>query len=134
HGLPPGKKLDAVVRAAGRGADVLRRMEPVVVHLAGLASLRVGADVQKPAAAVVQVLSGAEIYLTGLVDPAKERERLTAQRSKLADESRKIEAKLANPGFVERAPAEVVAKERRRLADLSAQIAQVDANLKALGG
>ena len=83
---------------------------------------------------VAQVLSGAEIYLTGLTDPAKERERLAAQRAKLADESRKVEAKLANPGFVERAPAEVVAKERRRLADFAAQIAQIDANLKALAG
>ena len=134
HGLPPGKRLDAVVRAAGEPAAILRRMEPVVLHLAGLASVRVGADVEKPAAAVAQVLSGAEIYLTGLADPAKERERLSAQRAKLADEMRKVEAKLANAGFVERAPAEVVAKERKRLADLAAQIAQIDANLKAIGG
>jgi valyl-tRNA synthetase len=134
HGLPPGRKLDAVVRAAGRGAEVLRRMEPVVLNLAGLAALRVGPDVEKPAAAVAQVLSGAAIYLTGLVDPAKEKDRLTAQRAKLAEESRKIEAKLANPGFVGRAPAEVVEKERRRLADVAAQIAQIDANLKAIAG
>jgi valyl-tRNA synthetase len=134
HGLPPGKKLEASVRAAGSRAEILRRMEPVVLHLAGLSSLAVAADVKKPAAAVAQVLSGAEIYLTGLVDPAKEKERLAAQRAKLAEEARKIEAKLANAGFVERAPAEVVEKERRRLADLAAQIVQIDANLKALGG
>ena len=134
QGLPPGRKLEALVKAGGRNADILRRMESLVVHLGGLASLRVGADLEKPATAAAQVLAGAEIYLIGLIDPGKEKERLSAQRVKLLEDVRKTEARLGNPGFVERAPADVVEKERRRLEEMTAQVELVESNLKALGG
>ncbi len=134
HGLAPGRKLEALVKADGRNAEILRRMESHVVHLAGLASLRVSADLEKPATAAAQVLAGAEIYLAGLVDPGKEKASLASQRAKLLEDVRKTAAKLANPGFVERAPAEVVEKERRRLEELTARIEVVESNLKALGG
>ncbi len=57
-----------------------------------------------------------EVFVPGLVDPVKERERLTAKRAKLVEETKKIEAKLGNEGFVGRAPADVVEKERKKLA------------------
>ena len=110
--IPPGRRLAALVKASGRPAEILERMTPLVVHMAGLGSLDIASDAARPATAAAQVVGDVEIYLAGVVDPAKERERLAGRRTKLAEELGRTEARLANPGFVDRAPAEVVAKER----------------------
>ena len=73
-----------------------------------------------------------EIYVPGLIDPAKERARLESQKAKLAEDLRKTEAKLGNEGFIARAPADVVEKEKAKLAEMRAQIESLEAGLKAL--
>jgi valyl-tRNA synthetase len=132
HNIAPSRKLGALIKAAGRSADILRKMKPLVLHMANLTSLDVAADIKRPADAAALVIGDMEIYLAGLVDTDKERERLDAKRKKLLEDIEKAEARLANESFVSRAPAEVVEKERQRLKDLQAQIELIDANLKAL--
>jgi valyl-tRNA synthetase len=132
HGISPARKLAATVKASGPEAEIVGRLTPLIVHMAGLESLTSGPGAERPAASVVQVVGGMEIYVPGLIDPAKERERLGALRAKLFDEAKRAEAKLANAGFVDRAPAEVVEKERAKLAELKAQLDAVGAGLAAL--
>jgi valyl-tRNA synthetase len=131
HHIPPSRKLAAFVKAAGRPADLLARMKPLVVHMAALESLEVAADTARPATAAAQVIGDVEIYLAGVIDPAKERERLEGRRKKLLEDLGKIDARLASEGFVGRAPADVVAKERQKAADLRAEIELIAANLRA---
>ncbi len=132
HHIPPSRRLAAFVKASGRPADILARMKPLVVHMAALESLDVAADMARPATAAAHVVGDIELYLAGVIDPAKERERLESRRRKLLDDLGKIEGRLANEGFVGRAPADVVAKERQKAADLKAEIELVDGNLAAL--
>jgi valyl-tRNA synthetase len=132
HNIAPSLKLEALIKGEGRAADVLRQMKPLVLHMAGLTSLEIAADVKRQATAATLVIGDMEIYLAGLVDADKERERLNSKRGKLLEDARKAEARLANESFVSRAPADVVEKERQRLKDLQAQIDLIDANLKAL--
>jgi valyl-tRNA synthetase len=58
-------------------------------------------------------------------DQAPERERLDTEIARIDEEARTVEAKLQNNAFVERAPAAVVEEHRRRLNDLSAQLAKL---------
>ena len=132
HNIPPGRKLEARIKAGGRSTEIIRRMESLVLHLANLSALDAGADVERSATAVVQVVGDVEIYLAGLIDPAKERERLSAKRVKLLEDAAKTEARLSNQDFVKRAPADVVDKERKKLEELRAQIALLEANLRPL--
>jgi valyl-tRNA synthetase len=132
HNIAPSRKLEALIKAPGRSADILQQMKPLILHMANLTSLDVAADIKRQVAAATLVVGDMEIYLAGLVDTDKERERLNSKRGKLLEDARKAEAKLANESFVSRAPAEVVEKERQRLKDLQAQIELIDANLKAL--
>jgi valyl-tRNA synthetase len=53
--------------------------------------------------------------------------------SELAKEMERVEGRLSNPQFVERAPAEVVAAERQRLAELRQQRETLERRLKSLG-
>jgi len=71
--------------------------------------------------------------LEGLIDIAVERKRLTGTRDKAAAEGRKMAQKLANADFVRRAPEEVVAENRERLAGFEAEVARLEAALALIG-
>jgi valyl-tRNA synthetase len=132
HKISPSRKLEAIIRARGHSKDVLVQMKPIIMHIANIGPLTITEDVERPADAAALVVGDIEIYLLGTVDQDKERERLETKRKKLLEDARKAETRLANESFVSRAPADVVEKERQRLKDLQAQIALIDANLKAL--
>jgi valyl-tRNA synthetase len=76
---------------------------------------------------------GAEVAvpLEGLIDFAKERERLGNEREKLEKEAAKLEAQLANQNFVARAPAEKVEELRQRLADIAQRTAMLAQTMEA---
>ncbi|MCI5836447.1 MAG: valine--tRNA ligase [Veillonellaceae bacterium] len=71
-----------------------------------------------PENALTALTDGFEIYLglADLLDVAKETERITKEETKLNQEIQRLEKKLANEGFVAKAPAAVVAGERDKLA------------------
>jgi valyl-tRNA synthetase len=63
-----------------------------------------------------------EILPTDELDPRAAEEKRAAQRAKLQAEIARAEAKLANPGFVSKAPAPVVQAEREKLARLREEL------------
>ena len=111
---PPSKKLAAIVLASGGEAETVRRVAPGISRLANLSSLEVEAAFERPKTAIKVVHGGLEIYLLDVVDIEAERKRLEGTLGKRRAELEQTERKLANKGFVDRAPAEVVAEERRR--------------------
>ncbi|MBQ1712382.1 MAG: valine--tRNA ligase, partial [Firmicutes bacterium] len=62
---------------------------------------------------------GMEIYIPmdELVDYVKEKEKLTKEAAKLESEIARAKGKLANQGFVSKAPANVIEAERTKLAE-----------------
>jgi valyl-tRNA synthetase len=60
---------------------------------------------------------GVQILPSDAFDPAEAERRIAAKRESLRAETERAERKLANERFVERAPAEVVEEERRKLAE-----------------
>jgi valyl-tRNA synthetase len=103
------------------GLPIARRdVEDLVEHTRALARLHLVVSpeaTRPPNAAVAATSAGDEIYvdLGGVVDLAAERQRLAKEIKKSEDEISFLTGKLARPEFVERAPAEVVERERGRL-------------------
>jgi len=134
NNLEPAKRIP--VRVHGGSAEErswLKAMEASIRHLARLETLEDsaeagGADATTALAGDMTIL----VPLLDLIDPAVERERLTKEIARLEQDLERVEAKLANASFVERALAEVVEKERRRAADNRDQIARFSEQLARL--
>jgi len=133
YNVPPKRRLPGAVKASGPALAGLQSLRDHVVSMAGLESLDLGDDVARPANAAVQVVGEVEAFLGDVLDPEKERARLEKQRKKLEGQIGGSEKKLGNDKFVENAPADVVDAERRRLDDLKAQLARLDAEVRQLG-
>ncbi len=72
------------------------------------------------------------VPLKDLIDDGKEKDRILRQIQKLEKELAAIDKKLSNSGFVDRAPPDVVAKERERKTELEQALAQLRDALKKI--
>ncbi|MBK7532080.1 valine--tRNA ligase [Piscinibacter sp.] len=118
--LSPAQRVP--LRTCG-DSDFLREAAPVLTALAKLAEVQVFDDEAAFNAATqslpVVVRGASRLALHVEIDVAAERERLSKEIARLEGEIAKATAKLANEGFVARAPATVVAQERQRIADFT---------------
>ena len=64
--------------------------------------------------------------MAGLIDVDAELARLDKEIDKLATDTDKLTMKLGNEKFVSKAPPEVVAKERQKLAELESSLGQLN--------
>ncbi|MEO5658113.1 MAG: class I tRNA ligase family protein, partial [Nitrospiria bacterium] len=122
--VQPIQKLRAGLRMSEPQADVLRRHgQQDILRLARLAEFHTGPDVVIPPGAVVSSTSLGELFivLEGL-NLEKERARLKKNRDTADGELARLDAKLANPAFTAKAPAEVVADHERRRSELREQV------------
>jgi len=104
--------------------------------LAGAESWTVGAEIEPPPGSARQVLADAEVFipLADLIDLEAEKERLNAELAAVEADLAKVEKTLANREFLDRAPAEVVEKEREKEAEFRGKRDRLRANLSSLGG
>jgi valyl-tRNA synthetase len=72
------------------------------------------------------------VPLAGLIDVGAERDRLGKQLARARDDLAKVRAKLGNESFVANAPADIVAKEQARVAELEQRAAQLDQQIARL--
>lgn len=75
-------------------------------------------DAEKPDNAMSGIAAGVEIFLPlkGLIDVEKETNRLQKELDKLEKEIKRLTGKLSNEGFIQKAPEQIVAGEREKLA------------------
>ena len=96
---------------------------------------RIGfADVAPAASAQILVRGGvAAMPLEGVIDLGAEKARLAKEIAKCDGEAKKLDAKLANPGFLAKAEEEVIEEHRERLDETRARIDKLSAALARLG-
>ena len=133
--VPPGTLTPILLRDAA--PDTLARGQrwmDAIGRLARASELKplVG-EMPKGSAQLVLGEATVVLPLADAIDVGTERVRLTRDRDKATGEARKFAQKLDNADFVRRAPEEVVAENRERLAAAQADIARLEAALQRIG-
>ncbi|MGH8273340.1 MAG: class I tRNA ligase family protein, partial [Gammaproteobacteria bacterium] len=124
-GLDPARRIPVNVHGAGEETrTLLTRHGAAVAFLARAETAPVPSDDAVPDAAATAVIGEAifAVPLAGLIDVAAELARLDKTLAQLEAGRRQAEKKLTNENFIARAPADVVARERARLADAEAAV------------
>ena len=120
--VPPSKQIAVILSCESEASQLLmKHNESAIISLARVSDLAIGHGIEKPEDASIQVAGDVQIFvpLKGLVDVAAEEERLLKEIGKIGKEIEMFSKKLESPAFVDRAPAEIVAKERQKLADVT---------------
>ncbi|MBJ6725138.1 valine--tRNA ligase [Geomesophilobacter sediminis] len=120
--VAPSKQIAALLDCkSAESLALLKKNEAYVMSLARLSDLAIGQGVERPAEASLQVAGDVEILvpLRGLVNVEEEEKRLNKEITKIEKDIEFLTKKLQNPSFVERAPADVVEKEREKIAEFS---------------
>ena len=131
--LSPAERVPLLTRGDG---EFITQAAPLLKSLAKLSDVQVFSDdtlfAEATRNAPVAVHGEARLALHVEVDVAAETQRLSKEIERLKGEVAKAHAKLANESFVARAPAAVVDQEKKRIADFTATLAQLQGQLERL--
>jgi len=132
--VPAGAKIASVIVSAN--SETRSRAdgwENEIMRLARLSSISFEDQVPKASAQIVLDEATVALPLEGVIDFAAEKTRLAKELEKIAKDTAAIDGRLNNPGFVAKAPPEVLEESRERKSELEARKAKVDEALKRLG-
>ncbi|MDQ3704822.1 MAG: valine--tRNA ligase [Chloroflexota bacterium] len=132
------RRIEAIVGGGSRTAMLQQESDT----LARLAQLDAGkltitervSDEQRPEQAATLVIGEIEVVLpmSGLVDTGAERKRLQSEAESTRAEIERTEALLSNEQFTSRAPAQVVERERAKLAAAHERLSKLNERLATL--
>jgi len=132
NNIAPSKEIRVQVRHASEtSATILNLYEKYLNKLGRVSAIERLTTPANPKLASSAVVAGSEIFvpLAGLIDLDAERGRLEKEIARLQQVIEATGRKLSNPSFVERAPKDVVDKEREKLTSFQATIEKLKANL-----
>lgn len=127
-GIQPNVKAPLFVESADDLADYLKYL-PMMTRLT---EARQVAALPESEDAPVAVCNGARLMLKVEIDKAAETARLGKEAEKLQKALDKLNAKLSKPGYIEKAPAHLVEKDKADLAELEDKMAKVQNQLAKL--
>ena len=130
--VAPGRKVPLVIQG-GSDQDYVwyernRHFLMTLAKLEDITELDQGTPAPEAATALVGEMT-LLIPLAGLIDKAAEAARMEKEIEHIQRDLERSDKKLANPSFVERAPAEVVEKERQRISEARTSLAKLQEQL-----
>lgn len=132
-GVHPSNRVNVILVPDNKTiVETIKRNENSILSLAK-ASIEFSQE-EKPKKAIAQVISGLQIFLPveGLIDVEKETEKIKREISKVSKDVELSQKKLSNPDFLERAPEEVVEKEKEKFEELSLKKQKMEEVLEKL--
>ena len=127
-GIAPNVKAPLFVEGGSDLADCLKYLPA----LTRLTEAKLVDKLPEAEDAPVAVCNGARLMLKVEIDKAAETARLSKEAEKLQKALDKLSAKLGKPGYVDKAPAHLVEKDKAELAELADKMGKVKAALAKL--
>ena len=128
----PSKKLSAVILSSGKDLEDIKGGDRYIKSLANITETTYITDKSLvPDEVMSAVIGNVEIYipLDDLLDYKAEFERLTKEKTKLTGEVERVKGKLANEGFVSKAPEKVIIEEREKMAKYEDMLVKITERL-----
>jgi valyl-tRNA synthetase len=135
--IPPGKPLPVLIaNASPRDLEWLAKGRAYLDFLVRTESITVLDDPSAAPESAIALVGEMKVLIpmAGLIDKEAELKRLTKEIERLQADVARTEGKLANPAFVDKAPAAVVEKERTKLAESAAAIAKLQEQRARIAG
>jgi valyl-tRNA synthetase len=126
-GVPAAARLPARLVAEGDARSLYQRSLGTIQRLARF-DFEMSSGDGAAGAELTVAIPGATVELlpSDALDPSEARRRVRAHVESLRSEIQRAQGKLANAGFVERAPDEVVQQEREKLARFERELAELE--------
>ena len=115
--IAPSLFLVVMVQAQDESTrETVEQYQDMIINLARLKSFSVGKAGKRPKSAATAIVDDATIFvsLEGIIDFAKETNRLEKEINKLTKELTVVSKKLSNKDFVSKAPAQVVGEVKEK--------------------
>ena len=132
--VPPGVQMPLSLMSSEHVADRIGRHRASVARLARVSEIEL---VEDPVPGSVQIVAGdvtAYLHLGDVIDIGGEKDRLARELEKAAKEIAKIDAKLENEQFIEKAPIEIIEEQRERRREAVAHSDKLRAAIERLEG
>ncbi|HLR80520.1 MAG TPA: valine--tRNA ligase [Bacillota bacterium] len=132
---PMSKEITLLIQAKNDEiVEELKNERAYLERFCNPSELVIATELDVPEKAMSAVVTGAEIFLPleGLIDFDKEIERLEKELDKWTKEVDRVQKKLANKGFVTKAPEKIVAEEKQKEKDYLEKQANVRKRLQEL--
>jgi valyl-tRNA synthetase len=132
--IPPATELAVTIKPTSAAVETTIHPAAALIGALSRSVITIARDAARPPQSAHAVAGDAEVFvhLAGVVDLAGERNRLLKEIEKAEKEIRFLEDKLGRAEFVERAPAQVVERERARLTEKRQIHEKLSASLTAI--
>ena len=131
---PPGKEVKVVFHGPPEDLSFLRAQEPYLRSLARVGATDYVTSGDRPKGAATAIVGSTELYLPleEMINLNEERGRLTKEIDKAKDELSRVQKKLSNTDFLNKAKEEVVQKEREKAGQYEEKIRTLNLSLERL--
>ncbi len=129
------KKLDVILRTGDeKKLQMIERQNLYISELSRLKNLSVTRNGKEPKMAATAVVEDIEIFvlLEGVIDIQDERDRLRRELEKINADVATLNKRLSNRDFINRAPKDVVEKDREKYQSLTVIAEKIQQNLSRL--
>ncbi len=133
--VPPGAFVDVLVKPKDEDTlETLSANQSYVRRLAKVGSFSIGFVLHKPEKSASSVVRGTEIFvsLEGVINVEAERSRLEKEIARVKGVIAGIESKLSNEQFMNRAPAQVIEKEKMKIESMKLNLSKLEENYRQI--
>jgi valyl-tRNA synthetase len=133
--IPPNKTANVIISGTnGKYLDLIKSNKEYFEHLAKVDQLECKDKTKKPKKAASAVVNNLEIYLPlkGLIDFKVEKARLQKEIARLEKQLEELNTKLHSQDFLNKAPKEVINREKKKKSDFESNLVKLKSNLASL--